>query len=246
MEVQIFIFNYAHFKKALDLFSKFSDSGYDTYIINCKGPNDPNFKGNDKIIMLPNVFYSGQWNEALKLLKADVALFVNSDVTIPKLPRVMDRLKKFYNSFGDNAGIYSPNVSWTPWTYNPKLLPEIGIGFKQVPGTDSVIWSVCKSIALKVGQIDLSTNKFGWGIELVAAYYCSLESKFVVRDYLVKCRHPKHTSYSRSVADREWKNMIGKMNLPKDFWSFYNSRSKYQFGWRGNYKIEPIFEKMNL
>jgi len=246
MNVQVFIFNYAHFSSALKLFYDFTNLKFDTYLINCESPNDPEFEETDKIKKFPNIYYSGQWNEALKLFTADVGLFVNSDVKLTEMERIMNRLRKFYRTFGKRAGIYAPNVSWTPWTYNPKLLPEVRAGYKIVPGTDSVIWSVTKPIAFKLGPIDLSVNKLGWGIELVASYYCFLESKLVVRDYMVKCFHPRATSYNRNNADRQWKEMINRMKIGKQFWNYYDTIHRYQFGWNGNYETELKFKKMNL
>jgi len=249
MRIQYFIFNYAHFIDAMNLFNGFNAEGCDTYLLNCESSADPQFEETDKIKKFPNIYYSGQWNEALKLLNADVIFIINSDVKVRSYSRLIYKMKNFYMKFGSQAGLYAPNHYWTPWTYNPALLEDIGGGIKKVPCTDSTVWSLCADMAYKVGPMDLKINKLGWGIECLAAYYCSLENKLVVRDYSVKCDHPCHTAYDRGKADREWRQMIEKMNLGPDFWKYYDSRSKYGFGWHGDdepSKIDSTFEKMLL
>lgn len=239
MNIQVFIFNYKFFHQGLNLYNSFKKLNYKTHLLNCSHPNDPPFDSTDEIKMLPNIHYSGQWNEALKLLepKTDVFLIVCSDVTIKSPKILMNKLESFYNKYGDNAGIYAPNAWWTPWTYNPKLLKDLGKGCKEVVATDSMIWSVHKSMAQKVGPIDLSINKIGWGIEILASLYCKQNKRLVARDYSVVVDHPQSSAYDRTKADQEFRNMISKLPNSQQFWDHYNSRNKYEFGWHGNYNI---------
>lgn len=239
MKIKWFIFNYAHFDHALQLFYGFLEENCDVYLLNCASPNDPPFDETDRIKKFPNIYYSGQWNEALKLLDpdTDVMFITNADVDIPSISKLIHKTKSFYSNYGDKAGVYAPNVWWTPWTFNPALLKDLGNGLREVMGTDSTIWSLSASLAHQVGPIDLSINKLGWGIELVAAYYASMQEKLVVRDYTIKCGHPRNTSYDRNAADREWRNMISKMKLDHNFWKFYDTRNKYGFGWVGKDEI---------
>ncbi len=227
----------------MKMYQSFTALGMDTYLLNCCSAKDPIFEETAKIKKFPNIYYSGQWNEALKLLTADVLFITNADVHIPDYNRLINRMQKFYDKYG--SGLYAPNHYWTPWTYNPLLLEDIGGGLKKVPATDSTIWSVSSSIAHKVGLIDLNINKLGWSIEVVAAYYCFLEKFPVVRDYAIKCDHPHNTSYDRGKADQEQRNMINKMNLGTNFAKYYDSRNKYGFGWTGR-DTTLNFNKMYL
>jgi len=236
MKIQYFVFNYSRFTEAMKIFDSLSIRNCDTYLINCKSDDDPQFEETDRIRKFPNIYYSGQWNEALKLLTGDVIFIINSDVKVNSFDKLINKMENFYDKFGDKSGLYSPNHYWTPWTYNPVLLEDIGDGMKKVPVTDSTIWSVCADIAHKVGPMDLNVNKLGWGLEILSAYYCFLEDRLVVRDYSIKCDHPFNTSYDRNQADREWRSMIDKMGLNK-LWDYYNSRNKYGFGWRGNDEV---------
>lgn len=234
MRIQYFIFNYGHFDNAMKLFNEFTDAGCDTYLLNCESTYDPPFEATEKIKKFPNIYYSGQWNEALKLLNADVLFITNADVAVKSVPTLVQKMEKFYNKHGSKAGLYAPNVSWTPWTYNPASLPDLGNGVKRVVATDSVIWSLDSVVAHKFGQIDLALNKLGWGIEIITAWYCCLEGKYVARDYSIRCDHPQSTSYNRYDADLQWRRMASKMKLGKDFWDYYDSRSKFHFGWDGD------------
>lgn len=236
MKIQVFIFNYNHFEDAMDLFNKFNELKYDTFLLNCESKSDPEFEQTDRIKKYPNIYYSGQWNEVLSLGNADVFFIINADVKIPKIDFLMKRLEKFYNHFGDKAGIYAPNHEWTPWTYNPHLLPTLEFDYKVVPTPDSTIWAVSNDIARKVDYVDTKTNLYGWGIEIVAAYFCVEEGKHVVRDYNIKCFHPRSTAYSRYHADIQWREWLATKNLGKKFWDHYHSRDKYEFGWSGDYR----------
>jgi hypothetical protein len=241
MKIEVFIFNYKHFKEASYLYKVFNDLKYKTYILNCESANDPAFEETDTIIKFPNIYYSGQWNEALRLADGDVLFIINADVTILKPAFVMNRLKKFYEYFGDKAGLYAPDCYWTPWTYNPHMLENTEFGYSKVPATDSTIWSVSRDIAEEVGTIDTNVNLFGWGIEIVAAYYCYLKNKLVVRDYHTKCLHPESTAYNRYEADVQWRKWAALKGLGEDFWKYYNSRDKYGFGWNSaEYRPKPL------
>ena len=232
MEIQVFVFNYDHFWQAKDLYDQFEKLGYETYLLNCESPNDPVFEATSHIIKLPNVYYSGQWNIMLSKLIGDIAFITNADVIVPDIPRLMERLERAYAR--NNIGLYAPNLAWTPWTYNPSLLPSIGDGLFQVPATDSTIWSVLSEIALKVGPLNLNINNLGWGIEVLAAWLCHKHDKKVVRDYGIKCIHPHATAYDRNLADTQFHNWTSNLGLGVDFWEYYNSREKYGFPYEGD------------
>lgn len=245
-KAQVFIFNYARFPDALALFNTFTNLQYETFLINCASKNDPKFKPTDHIIALPNVFYSGQWNEALKLASGDVMLLINSDVQVPHPVKVMDRMMKFYRLYGKKGALYAPNVDWTPWTYNFHMLEEIKGGYRKVVATDSAIWSLRTELARKVGVIDLNVNRLGWGIEIVAAYYASKAAGYVVRDYNVKCLHPNHTAYDKGQAERQYHSMIQKMGIGQDFWKYLDRRNRFGFGSPDKSEIKLRFRKMML
>ena len=205
-----------------------------TYLINCQSPHNPPFEETECIKKFPNIYYSGQWNEALNLLDADVMFIINSDVHVRSFSRLVCKLKTFYEKFGSKAGVYAPNHYWTPWTYNPSLLEDLGNGLKKVPATDSTVWSLTSNIAYKIGPLDLSVNKLGWGIEIVAAYYSYISDRLVIRDYSVKCDHPRSTAYDRGRADREYRNWVNRLGLGQKYWQYVDTRYKCGFGWHGN------------
>lgn len=227
MKIQYFVFSYEHYPQARALFDAFMDHGCDAYLLNCHSDKDPPFKTTNRIRRFPNIFYSGQWNEALKIFSGDVLFITNADVDIPSVESLVEKMTAFYEKFGENAGLYAPDHHFTPWTYDISLLEDIGDGLKKVPATDSTIWSVCAPIARKVGPMDLWTNRLGWGIEILAAWYCYNDNKLVVRDYSIKCEHPKGTSYDREAAHNELDAMVRKMGIEKEFWRHYYSRGNF-------------------
>jgi len=243
MYIQIFIFNYNHFDNAMNLFSVFNDLSYETYILNCASPSDPEFDHTDRIKKYENIYYSGQWNEALWHINGDIIFIINADVKIPKASLLMHRLNKYYQTFGTEAGIYAPNHSWTSCTYNPALLPTLSMGLKKVPITGNTIWAITTDIAKKIDFVDTNINLYGWGIDIVGAYFCKLAGKHVVRDYTLKCYHPKDTAYNRYEADIQWREWVNSKGLGKEFWNYYNSRDAYEFGWDGDYTPSLEFKK---
>lgn len=244
MKIDVFIFNYAKYFEAKRLYDTFVKLGYRTHLLSCESPTDPPFKATETIIKLPNIFYSGQWNESLKRAEGDVLFLINSDVRIRQPKLVMHRMNQFYNFYGNKSGIYAPDHYWTPWTYDPNKLETVAFGMKRVPATDSTLWSLRREIAEKVGPMDLTVNALGWGIEIVASYYCWQAGRMVVRDYSVHCDHPQSTAYNRHTADNQWRNWVKNLGLGNGFWDYYNSRNRYGFGWRGHYHTPPNNLKM--
>jgi hypothetical protein len=241
MNIEVFVFNYGRFEQAMGLYDRFQSLGHRTYLLNCFCPDDPQFEASDTIIKMPNVYYSGQWNKALDLAEKEVMFLINSDVSVPNARKLMSRMAAYYDKYQDRAGVYGPNHYWTPWTYNPSILEDIGDGLKKVPSTDSTLWALPTSIARRIGHIPLDVNKLGWGIEIVAAYYCFLENKLVVRDYGIKCDHPESTAYSRDQADEQQRNWINNyLQLGDKYWQYYDTREDYGFGWTADADEEPV------
>lgn len=231
MKIKSYIFNYCRYFESLELLTEFQSRNIESKIINCHCshlPEDEMLKSNDNFISLPNLGYSGQWNAMLNDLndEDDIILITNSDVMIPKIDLLLERMKKFY-SF-ENSGMYAPNVRWMSWNFCKKMLEKID-DFHIVPSTDSVIWSLRKEIAFEIGQIDLEKNKWGWGIEVLASYYCNLKNKLVVRDYNVVCKHKKETLYGRPEAESQQKEWFNSFNFSDDLWKHYYSRYDYGF-----------------
>jgi hypothetical protein len=240
MKIQVFIFNYSRFQQSNELLKLFDNEKIESFIINCHHENDPNFEETNKIIKLPNLGYSGQWNKTLEIANCDVLLIVNSDVLIPSIKKLIKRMKLFYEYYENQAGVYAPNVDWTTWSFNPYSLEKIKFGFRKVPGTDSTIWSLRQEIALQVGKIDLEKNHLGWGIENLASYFSHKNNKLVVRDYKIKCKHPNESLYSRENAMKQFENWIDSLKIDKEyFWQLYKKREDYEFG---SNKDEKIFK----
>lgn len=239
MKIKTYIFNYCRYFDSFKLFEEFKKRNIESKIIDCQCDKIEKLEflnfSRDSFINLPNVGYSGQWNAMLDDLDDDeedydVILIVNSDVSIPKLDFLLERMDKFYSM--ENSGIYAPHVRWCGWNFCRKMLPKIE-DFHVVSATDSVIWSLRKEIAFKVGKIDLEVNKLGWGIEVLASYFSKLKNQHVVRDYKVFCRHPKSTSYGRQEAGLQQEKWFNSFDFSEDLWKHYETRYKYGFNKSG-------------
>lgn len=228
MKIEVFVTNYARFPQARSLLDTFTGLGYDTWLLNCESPNDPPFEATDRIIKLPNVCYSGQWNEALRRATGDVLFVINSDVAVPDPARLMQRMESCYETHPATA-VYAPDLAWTPWVYDRSLLPGLGDDLHMVPSTDSTAWSLRTDLARQVGEVPLEENRLGWGIEILAAYLANREGGLVVRDYAVQVRHPQVTLYNRNEADRQFRSWIARKPFARAFWDHYHSRDRYGF-----------------
>lgn len=240
MKIKTYIFNYCRHFESFDLFANFQERNVESKIINCDCEHETKELGfntfaSSDFISLPNLGYSGQWNAMLDDLvdddnNEDIILIVNSDVSIPKLDFLLERMNKFY--LIENSGIYAPNVRHCGWNFCKKMLGKIE-DFHIVPSTDSVIWSLRKDIAFKVGKIDIEKNKWGWGIEVLASYYAKLKNQHVVRDYNLVCRHPRETLYSKHESSLQQKEWFDSFEFSKDLWNHYFTRYKYGFNGNG-------------
>ena len=91
-------------------------------------------------------------------------------------------------------------------------------------------WSEKKYIECDIGDVSISVNKCGWGIEVVATYLFNLENRLVVRDYEVLCKHPKDTSYSNIESRIQMDNWFNSFEFSEDLWKHFYSRNNYGFG----------------
>ena len=220
--IEFFIFNYGRFDNAKQLLSTFQSLGFDSYIINCASDKDPEFEETDFIKKLPNVYWTGQWNKMLEIASKELIFIVNSDVEIPDPKLLIDKCLNFYQH--PRSGIYAPNINHTDWEYDEERLDQVLDGCKIVVGTDSSCWSLRREIATAVGEVDLSINKLGWGIEILAAYYATTVGLYVVRDYSVLVKHPRSSAYSHQDAVKQQEAMFRHLGLGKSFDMYYNSR----------------------
>lgn len=72
-----------------------------------------------------------------------------------------------------------------------------------MPITDQTCWLVAADVLAELPAVDLSVNRYGWGISAAIAAICRLQGKLCVRDYGVLVPHPAARGYSSELAGHE-------------------------------------------
>jgi hypothetical protein len=92
------------------------------------------------------------------------------------------------------AGIYAPNVDWTP--HIARGSQWIGPLF-HVPNTDCTCWFIHPAIVDTLRPIEYMTlSNIGWGIDTIAIEEAKKRTLVIVRDYSTLVRQPKSRGYS--------------------------------------------------
>jgi len=209
-DLQVFIFNYGQIENAIKLYRQFDDVGVNCRILNSSDGKDDLIPETDFIYKFDNIYYSGLWNEALDLFDGSHMMVITSDVEIEDVSKIVRNAKSFFRS--ENNWIYAPNVDYTFWKYHPEAITEYSGSLKNVPNTDGMCWMLSSEAAYSVGNIDLSINKIGFGVDLLAAMFATRANKKVVRDYSICVKHPQTRSYDSTEAERQefqWINSLG-------------------------------------
>jgi len=200
-DILICIFNYRNddiAKKWLHMLQPF----FDVYVL-----DSGNIHEEKEFMQFPNIYYSGLFNEMKKLSERKRYKFIGmipSDITLMCEPSLLiDRIK--WLMLTCNIGLWQPSLDADsrPWADNfhsngPELLSK-----KVLEGH----FLFMKSDVLKaVDYINLSENKFGYGISEII---CGLSMKLGygnVFDNTLQIHHPNDTGYSMTSAAKESKN----------------------------------------
>ena len=141
--------------------------------------------------ILPNRHYSGLWNAAIRLAlerRKPWLLFVASDVQVPDQERLAACMRAVLKD--RSVGIYTPALRPDsrlafPACYHRGTgrLRECFVceGFFFLARTD-VLTSLC--------PVDLEANRYGWGMDIMAAYHAYRTGRRVIVDDRVVIYHP--------------------------------------------------------
>lgn len=160
--------------------------------------------GSDKkesyFVNLGNVYYSGLINHSYQMAKEagyDYLLMVCSDVVFEKgeIKKMVDNLEK---SRLAGIGVYSPASTGRSHIFCKK---EFDKGFRAVPFTEGFIFLASVKVLDELLPVDLSVNKYGWGLDVAKGYYSRKNELLCVIDDGVQVFHPESTGYSNEKAE---------------------------------------------
>jgi hypothetical protein len=160
-----------------------------------------------------NIFYSGLINRAFvhggKLASETPVLFICSDVRVGNAVHFMGCLVQ---AFSD-----SRVMVWAPSCYgsgHPQMWPRDGGKLRQVSFAEGFCFATRKKILERLCPIDLSVNKFGWGIDKQISYIAALLGGRSVVDDGVEVFHSLQTGYDRQQARLEQKLWTKSLSMP--------------------------------
>jgi hypothetical protein len=191
MKIQGFIFNWkGHEQNALALQQKVSKF-IDVTVINSEEQLSGDHPG--WVHLDDNAYFSAQWNKAKELFNGDVMFHMQADAEFDQFEELFIRARWFFDKF--KIGVYEPNVDYTKHRYHVSKLDLVETDLYNIPVADCTCWFVAGELVRTFPVIDLSLNKYGWGVSRVISALCPLQGRLCVRDYRFLIRHPKHTGY---------------------------------------------------
>jgi hypothetical protein len=192
---------------------------FETILIDSSSPKPPKFVD----ITLPNLYYSGLWNEAVRralLEKKEWLLFVASDVEIFDPSALATHINEVTQV--ENIGIYTPSLvpkSRTSFDYCRHLNT---LRLRECHLIEGFFFLARTKILEHLYPIDVSTNRYGWGVDVLASYYAYKLGLKVVVDDRVQIYHPaaRH-SISLSEAEKQFKEYLVEANA---YWFYKRTR----------------------
>lgn len=160
---------------------------FETILIDSSSPSRP--KNVD--IVLPNLFYTGLWNESVRLASVknkEWLLFVASDVEIPSVQLLYSRIQTAVNN--DRIGIYTPSLRCDSRAAFGDCYNQRTSKLRECYLCEGFFFLARTKILEKVYPVSTKENEFGWGIDILSAYYAYKEGLRVVVDDQVEIYHP--------------------------------------------------------
>lgn len=141
-------------------------------------------------IYLPNIFFGGLLNKAIELAQrsqVSFLFFICSDVCIGEenFMRLKDILLR--EDFSDVA-IYAPSHQMESYTFVQWAYHQSSDKKRRVPCVEAMVSMLHCDIFNKL--YPCAENKFGWGIDICAAYYAKSLHKEILVDDRVQLYHP--------------------------------------------------------
>ena len=177
---------------------------------------------NGDTLFLPNIYFGGLLNRAIQLAQEGnypYVFFICSDVQIEACE--FERMKDIFLSedFRDVA-VYSPSHSelsytFVRWGYNAKSNQ-----MRKVPCVEAMIsmWSMDIYNAV----YPCASNKFGWGVDICAAYYARTKHKKIIIDDRVRILHPQGGKGKNEAAWQYAKSYIDQHLLSKEIYDLWH------------------------
>ncbi|GEM_PF-2452847 len=160
---------------------------YKTLLLDNSSPNPPRTAD----YILPNHNYTGLWNAAVRLAiehKKPWLLFVASDVQIPDVALMAGCMQTILMS--PSAGIYTPSLRHDSRLSYDACFQRATNKIRECYITEGFFFLARTDILARLYPVSQEENRFGYGIDLMAAYHAYRTGHTVLVDDRVVIFHP--------------------------------------------------------
>ena len=165
-------------------------------------------------VLVPNDwFYGKKFQTILNLYQAGMLLQITADVSCSDWEGLISGMVQAYSN-DLNLGVWSPNVDFTAYTLKKtSIYPLRDSSLMLVTNTDSIVWAMNQSVAIRMKKFDYQTNNLGWGIDIAAAMHCHASGRLVVVDTAIPLFHPAARGYETSNAKYQFRRFLRQLSF---------------------------------
>jgi hypothetical protein len=153
-------------------------------------------------VCLPNVYYSGLLNEAVRQVQArghDSLLLVASDVRVEQVETLVTHARSALAR--PDIGVYGPCCAGAGQRH---MWPRRTARLREVPFLEGFCFAARADLLSRLCPVDLERNRLGWGLDVHLGYLALRSGLRCVVDDQVEVMHPARTGYSLEQARREY------------------------------------------
>ncbi len=160
-----------------------------------------------------DAYFAAQWQRAVERFDGDILFHVQADAASPRFDRILARCVLAMQRHG--AGVYAPNVDFTPWVYDRRKLRRVAEDLYEVPQTDCTCWAISRDVLAQVPSVDPVQNKFGWGIDFLVIGAARTLGRRTLRDYRYTVNHKwRGSGYDTDAAHGQVLEMLDGLPGP--------------------------------
>jgi len=161
---------------------------------------------------LPNVYYAGLLNEAVRALAAaparEILYFVCSDVVVPDAARAV---RLACDAFADpRVGVYAPSATRSG---HPQMLARGG-GLREAAFVEGFCFAARRDVLAALCPVDLSENRLGWGLDRQLGYLALRAGLRSVVDHRLTVVHEGSSGYDTAEAGRQRDAWVATLEAP--------------------------------
>jgi len=151
-----------------------------------------------------DAFFSAQFNAALALFREttdEIFVHIQGDALCPDWAGLLASATRHFDQY--NYGVYAPNVNWTFYDADKVNVRKLEPDLYEVKNTDCTCWFIHRDLLRNFPFVDVTVNKFGWGIDSAVMHVAQKMRRKILRNYAYTVLHPRSRGYASTIADGE-------------------------------------------